>query len=299
MGLLHSMFYRGDILHIYAILGFPLILLYKVNNKVLIALAALLIIEVPILYHLAYSFMDPAYTFIPDWGGTYFQECEDAYAYGSLWEVMNANLWKGRYLVYAWTFYTGRAVQLFALFIIGLLIGRGRYFEEIEKYRKQITRVLALSIVFILVLHYASLLINNAVLSELQKELLTMLVGAFNNLAYTGAIVSLFILAYLKFGRNVVFLSLATYGKMSLTNYVLQALVGVTLFYGFGFGLWRYLGATWSLLAGMVFFFIQLSFSRYWVSHYLYGPLEWIWRSITLLDYHLPIRRSDVPGKAT
>jgi uncharacterized protein len=292
MGLIHSLVYRGDILHIYAILGFPLLLLYKVNNKVLIAIAALLIIEVPILYHLLNSFLNPGYTFVPDWGGSYFQECEEAYAYGSLWEVMGVNLWKGRYLVYAWTYYTGRAVQLFALFIVGLLIGRGKYFEHIQTYRKQVIRILATSVVFIIILHFFTTSVGTSNLNELQKGLLVTLLRSFNNLAYTGAIVSLFVLTYQAFQKSIAFESLAIYGKMSLTNYVMQAVVGVVLFYGFGFGLWRIMGSTWSLLAGIVFFFMQLAFSRYWIRYYLYGPLEWVWRSLTLLDPNLPFRRN-------
>lgn len=291
MGLVHSLIYRGDILHIYAILGIPLLFLYKVNTKALIAIAILLVIEIPILYVLAMTFIDPAYTFVPDWGGNWFAEAEEAYAHGSLWEVVKINFWKSRYLVYAWTFYTGRAVQLLALFIVGLIVGKKKYFEKIVEYKSQIITLLIGSILLILIFHFSSTSIENQELSELQKNLLFTLIKAFSNLAYTSFYISLFILAYLSFQKSKVINSLAVYGKMSLTNYVSQAIFGVVFFFGFGFGMWKYMGSTWSLLFGICFFFFQIILSNLWIKHYYFGPLEWIWRALTYFDFDLKMKK--------
>ena len=291
MGLIHSLLYRGDILHIYAILGLPLIFLYRLKNKVLMAIAVLLVIEIPILYHLAMSMIYPSYTFVPDWGGNWFAEAEAIYANGSFWEVVKINVWKARYLVYAWTYYTGRSVQLVALFILGLLIGRKRYFEHIAQYKSQIIRLLGLSVLFIAAFHWCLSIVEGSTLSELQKGLSSTLLRSFNNLAYTSAIISLFILAYLLVKKSMFFDSLAIYGKMSLTNYVSQAVFGVIFFYGFGFGMWRYMGTTWSLLFGFCIFILQLLISRYWIKRYYYGPLEWLWRALTFMDFRLKMKR--------
>jgi uncharacterized protein len=78
---------------------------------------------------------------------------------------------------------------------------------------------------------------------------------------------------------------------MSLTNYVSQAIVGVILFYGFGVGLYYYLGAIWSLFAGLIFFILQLVISNYWMKHYYYGPLEWLWRALTFMNFNLKFKR--------
>jgi len=292
MGLIHSLIYRGDILHIYALMGFPLLLLYKLNNKVLVAIALLLIMEIPILYHLVLSFIDSSYIFTPDWGGNWFAEAEEVYARGSFWDVVKINFWKSRYLVYAWTYYTGRAVQLMALFIIGLLIGRKKYFENISKYRKQISLILLVSIVNITLLHFAyNLIANSQLLSELQIGLFSILIKAMSNLGYTTVIMSIFILINLAIRKSVFLEYLTTYGRMSLTNYIVQAVFGVIFFFGFGFGMWKYLGATWSLIMGICFFIIQVVISRYWLTKYLYGPIEWLWRATTNMDFSLEMRK--------
>lgn len=291
LGVVHSLIYRGDILHIYAILGFPLIFMYKLNERTLAAIAILLVIEIPIVYSLVLSFVDPAYTFVPDYGGNWFSEAEAIYANGSFWDVIKINFWKSRYLVYAWTFYTGRAVQLMALFIVGLLIGRKRYFENVANYKRQAFQILVVSGILIAAFHISTMLINKGGFSELQISLFSTLIKAFSNLAYTAAIISLFILIYLAFKKSQVFELLAAYGRMSLTNYVSQAVFGVIFFFGFGLGMWRYMGSTWSLIFGFCFFLLQIFFSKYWLKHYYYGPLEWLWRALTFMDFGLKMKR--------
>jgi len=291
MGLVHSLIYRGDILHIYAILGIPLLFLYKVNTRVLIAIAVLLAIEIPILYPLLMTFLNPDYTFVPDWGGSWFAEAEKVYAFESLWDVININLWKSRYLVYAWTFYTGRAVQLLALFIVGLVIGRKRYFERIDEYKSQVVKIMIGSVFMVLIFYFSSTFVEGSSYSELQKSLLLTLLKAFSNLAYTSVYISLFILTYLAFQKSKVINSLAVYGKMSLTNYVSQAVFGVIFFFGFGLGMWKYMGSTWSLLFGVCFFLLQIALSNYWIKRFYYGPLEWLWRALTFFNINLRMKK--------
>ena len=294
IGLVHSLIYRGDILHIYAILGFPLIFMYKLKDKTLAAIAILLFIEIPILYSLVLSFADPAYTFTPDWGGNWFSEAEAIYANGSFWDVVKINVWKSRYLVYAWTFYTGRAVQLMALFIVGLMIGRKRYFENIATYKSKVIQLLVASVVLIIAFRISTVLVSRIGFTDLQKDLSSTLIHAFSNLAYTAALISIFILLYLGFKKSSVFNLLAAYGKMSLTNYVSQALFGVIFFFGFGLGMWRYMGSTWSLIFGFCFFILQIFISKYWLKYFYYGPLEWLWRALTFMDFGLKMKREQI-----
>jgi uncharacterized protein len=73
----------------------------------------------------------------------------------------------------------------------------------------------------------------------------------------------------------------AATGRMTLTNYVCQTVICVILFYGFGFGL---VGSLERYeLYGIVFlvWLAQVIFSIIWLKYFLFGPLEWIWRSLT------------------
>jgi len=291
MGLIHSFVYRGDILHIYALLGLFLILFYKVNSKIVLLFAFLFAVQIPIIYHLVQTFLNPDYTYIKDWGGSYNSNCTEAYAYGSLWDVIKVNVWEARYIVWAWTYYSGRFVQLFALFLIGLLLGRIGFFENPVKFKKAIKGILFFSILAGVVLYFIISGIGSSDFLGTQKMLFNDLIGSYYNLACTSVILTAFTVFCLNVTNSFFIKILAIYGRMSLSNYVFQAIVGVVLFYGFGFGLFKYLGSAWSLIAGIGFFIFQVAMSSYWLKRYYYGPLEWLWRALTFMDFNLKFKR--------
>lgn len=70
-------------------------------------------------------------------------------------------------------------------------------------------------------------------------------------------------------------------GRMALTNYLMQSLVYLFVFYGFGLGLMRYGGALTCLGIAVVTFALQIAFSRWWLARFRFGPAEWLWRSAT------------------
>jgi len=291
LGFIHSFIYKGDILHIYAVLGIILLVLYKVNTRALWIITILLLLQIPILIHLIGSFVNPAYEYLQSFGSNYWEEGNSIYASGSFFEVATFNLWKGRTTVLGWTFYNGRYMQLPALFIVGFILGRKRIFEEISTYRKQIFSLLLGSVVFYGIFYFMLQSIVGAQFTYAQKALLNILLGSYANLAFTLMLITSIILLYLKFKEGFVFSLFSAYGKMSLSNYVFQAIFGVVFFYGFGFGMYRYLGSTWSILIGLAVFVIQSFISSYWAAIYYYGPLEWFWRSVTFLDFKTKFKK--------
>jgi uncharacterized protein len=74
---------------------------------------------------------------------------------------------------------------------------------------------------------------------------------------------------------------LGAVGQMALTNYVMQSFFYVFILYGFGLGLLPWNGATFSLAFALSVFAFQIAFSRWWLKRYRFGPLEWAWRSLT------------------
>ncbi len=83
---------------------------------------------------------------------------------------------------------------------------------------------------------------------------------------------------------------LAPAGRMALTNYIGQSLVCALFFYGHGLGNWG-LPRTQQLLFVLVMFTLQLAASHWWLAHFRYGPLEWLWRWATYGQR--PVLRSD------
>jgi uncharacterized protein len=103
--------------------------------------------------------------------------------------------------------------------------------------------------------------------------------------AFVLVIVSVFILLYQKQAVNKLLIKLIPFGKMSLTNYIMQSMIGAFIYYRYGLGLFAYTGATFCLLIGICLFLIQLSFCNWWLKTHRYGPLEFIWHKATWISF--------------
>ena len=71
----------------------------------------------------------------------------------------------------------------------------------------------------------------------------------------------------------------APIGRMAFTNYLMQSVIFGWVFYGYGLGLFAKLGVTAALAIGIGVYLLQIVFSAYWLQRFLYGPVEWLWRS--------------------
>jgi uncharacterized protein len=77
--------------------------------------------------------------------------------------------------------------------------------------------------------------------------------------------------------------------RTAFSNYILQTLICSAIFYGNGLGLFGAVTRVQQLLIVLAIWIVQLSISPLWLSHFLYGPLEWLWRSLTYWR-RMPIR---------
>ena len=80
-------------------------------------------------------------------------------------------------------------------------------------------------------------------------------------------------------------------GQMALTNYIGASIIGTLFFFGYGLGYWGQVSRLGQMLFVLVVFALQLAFSKFWLSKFRYGPLEWLWRAITYWKWP-PLRRS-------
>jgi uncharacterized protein len=69
-------------------------------------------------------------------------------------------------------------------------------------------------------------------------------------------------------------------GRMGLTNYLMQSVVMTAMSESYGFG-WAPSTTAWLVLNVAFFFAVQVPLSRWWLARYRYGPVEWLWRSVT------------------
>ncbi len=83
---------------------------------------------------------------------------------------------------------------------------------------------------------------------------------------------------------------LAPAGQMALSNYLAQSLFWTWTLYGHGLGLGAVLPRWSHLLLALIFFALQVAFSHWWMARFRFGPMEWLWRSLTYLQLQ-PLRR--------
>ena len=85
--------------------------------------------------------------------------------------------------------------------------------------------------------------------------------------------------------------ALASVGQMALTNYIMQTLICGTIFLGFGFSLYGVLERHELYYIVFAVWIFQLIASPIWLHYFRFGPLEWLWRSLTYWQKQ-PFRRS-------
>jgi len=91
----------------------------------------------------------------------------------------------------------------------------------------------------------------------------------------------LIIVVYHDYSELVVWQRLKSVGRMAFTNYLLQSTLMTTVFYGFGIGLFGQLNRLEIWLVVFATWIFQIYFSKFWLSKFRYGPMEWLWRLLT------------------
>ena len=296
IGYVFGVFYCGEILTLLAVLGLPLAFLYRVPTRLLVGLSALFLLQVPFLWQLGRALLDPAYVpaRLDVW--SYYRQLGAVFAHEGLPEVLKVNLWTGVQARWSWSIDNGRYLQMFGLFLWGLLLGRARVFEDRDRSLRLARRALAAGVTGFVVVLLLQRLVPGSGLEGAARDILRRLLGSYGQLAQMTVWAAGFVLLYHGTRCRHALNLLAPYGRTSLTNYVTQSLVGMTLFYHFGFGLFRHLGEFYSILYGLGFLALQCAVSHHWLRHFHYGPLEWLWRCLTFLSFKMPFRKVRRPA---
>ena len=290
IGYIHSILFRGDILMKYAVIGFLLLPLNKLNNKLLTIITVILLIQIPDIYMLIQSEYGQITQNIkgndPVW-----EEIITVSRNGSFHEHLALNMWTGVKEVWKTNIENGRLLFITGFFVIGLLIGRKFITGNFKMNRFFIIRTFAISSALYIALGVLS---NNLSLFSLNSaesfEILYNLLRKYMGICMTFALITFFVIInHLPFIKRKMDY-LIPYGRMGLTTYLTQSLIGVPFFYGFGLAMYNYSAPFFSILVGVAIFTAQMFFSHIWFRHYSYGPAEWVWRSITYPDRKIPFK---------
>ena len=284
-GIINSAFYQGDILTIYALLGFTLIPVARLNNKAVLITACILIFQpwewgkfLIALTHPAQDLADPA-----SW--VYFGKMNEYISGNSFIQTVVGNLTSGKAGVYLWTWEAGRVFQTPGLFMLGMLLGRTGKFLPSPENNSFWTNTLLISSVVFVPLYLLSLgLTPENIPNEAMLRPLTLIIKSWSNIAFMTVLIAGFVLFFQRKRVQTVLNVFSVLGKMSLSNYIIQSILGATIYYGFGLGLYRHTGASMCLIIGLVLLILQWYFCKYWQKTHRYGPLEGIWHKLTWLN---------------
>jgi uncharacterized protein len=89
---------------------------------------------------------------------------------------------------------------------------------------------------------------------------------------------------YQTFQRGPLLRPFTAVGRMAFTNYILQTFICTFIFYGHGLGLFAEVERLYQILIVFVIWSILIFFSNIWLKYFYYGPLEWVWRSLTYMQ---------------
>ena len=198
--------------------------------------------------------------------------------------MLKANFVTGQLASLNWAWSHGRVFQTASLFMLGMLLGRNGLFVYAGENRERVVafwqRVAFLALPSAVVLYYLKDFIYSQIENPFLKSSMRTIWDSWYNLAGMLLIVSGFLLLYWV-NEGKVQKILVPYGKMSLTDYVTQSLIGSFLYFGYGLELHLVCGTTYSLLIGIVFLVLQVAFAHWWFRHFRRGPLETIWHRLT------------------
>ena len=300
IGWLHMRYlWEGDILFLYATLGLFLPLFRKVGGRALVIIAALLIISpiaidaVTVVTHGAFdpgagaAAMakagdailgvpdDQINNMVPNGGLKEFK----AYMYGAWW-------WRIEHLLS-----TSRLPKVFGLFLLGLWVSRKKLFVDPASHRRLLQRVCIAG--FALGLPFSTLLwwCGEQLFHPPDPEaLITTTAYALGVVPLALGYASGFALLWTNERWRPRLRLLAPMGRMALTNYLMQTIIGLVLFTGMGFGWGARVSPIIFESIAVVLFFAEFGWSIWWLRRFRFGPMEWLWRSLTYGKV-MPIRK--------
>lgn len=281
IGNLNASFFTGEVLVLYSLVGFILPLTCRLKDKVIFWLACLLLIQPLPLYYTIRACVDSSFVVPTLSTGSFWSATSEAQAHGTFLQTLKVNLWEGQLFSLAWAWDNGRVFQTAALFLFGYLAGRKGLF--LKENLKIWNKVLCGSLVAFFPLYGLGNMLPAFVDNPSLRTPLLLIITSLSKFSFMLLLVSAVISAFYRTNLHRLLLQIIPYGKMSLTNYITQSIIGSMLFYNWGFGLHCYLGITASFLVGIFLFFLQYFFCRWWLERHTHGPMEYLWKRATWL----------------
>ncbi|WP_298536236.1 DUF418 domain-containing protein [uncultured Algibacter sp.] len=282
---INGMFFPGEVLLMYAIVGVTLFIVRHWGNKALLIASFILLLQPVEWIHYMMYVLDNTYTVPRTNMGSYWGFISEGQLSHSFLDLVKSNTLYGHKASLLWAYSVGRLLQTAGLFIFGYWLGKKQLFVNSEKSLKFWKKVLTASILTFIPLYILETNIKSTIDIQIYKDTLFKAIDMYGNLAFTLFLISAFILFYRVDFFIKITNGLRYCGKMSLTAYVFQSIIGGFVFYGYGLALGPSLRHTKSFLLGILLFTFQVYIYRFWLKKFNQGPLEKLWHKLTWINY--------------
>ncbi|MCF6458602.1 DUF418 domain-containing protein [Pseudoalteromonas sp. MMG024] len=291
IGALHiSLFWSGDVLHLYAILGLLSLAMVKLNVRVL-SLIAVGLLVFPFYDNLAKLFLKSLETPLDKGLLAYGEQgIISTLREGTYFETIQLRFHEYMANLPMLLFYL--APMAFAMFTLGIAAGKSTltlgskqwlaYFKNPAIFALVLTSIYRVVFLFWLP---ESDLYRQDLLRPLWFKLMFLSDITFG-LCYLWTIAWLWHRVFIK----RLLMQFSYVGRLALSNYILHSVIGLFLFTNLGLSLYQTLSPLMCFVIALMSFVLQSLLSKWWLTHFQYGPLEWAWRRITYKQ-KMPFRR--------
>ena len=279
-GCLNSIFYTGDILILFSVFGLLLAAVSRLSDKWVLGIAVVLFLMPVQWFYAVCGLADPEYAPAKPLFSHFYRLTVPVLAQGGFPEMVQGAL-NSQLYSFLWWVEDGYVFKVAALFLLGLLAGRRDYFNYTRRNLGIWAKVSWIGILLYFPLWGMMELIPKFFESRVVIKNMHTIFSCYSSFAFLCFLVSVFLIAYYKSPFGGVLKKLEPYGKMSLTVYITQSVLGGFVFYNWGLGLLGSTTATYSLSIGLAIFAVQYTLALVWLRYHRQGPLEYIWHKLT------------------
>jgi len=286
MGLIHGLvFWLGDILHNYAILGFTLLYFNKKEPKTIWKWIIGFVILFILFNCIKYGFFITEENILQErkeFEGI-GQELIKTITKGTFWEILGfqkIGVMIGTVIDVTGGFSFSTPTEI--MFLLGLITGKAKVFFRLQelkpKFRKIVLTLIipALAIKGVSCLNFFGIEITQSLVWNEFIEKTTSFIGI---LLLAVCYLCLFALLY---RANPLTRAIANTGRFGLTNYLGQTILCMLLFYPYAFGLSGKTSLWQALLIAFTIYILQIIISNIYIRYNSIGPIEKIWRNMAL-----------------
>lgn len=228
---LHALFYNGDILLLYAFCGLLLIPASSWSNRTVLTVAIILMLQPFAWGKIIYACFNPEYIDTNSMFAQFAAIAEQTGRHGNLLETLSDNIWNGQLYSNFWQVEAGRLFQTPALFLIGMWLGRKELFTDTPGNRMFWKWAMLYAVAAAIPLYFLKTYVPAHISNITMLSYYSIAIPMIYNFAFMVILMSVFVLAWYSHGNGYKFQrSVIAYGRMSLTNYITQSIIGVAIY---------------------------------------------------------------------